>query len=441
MKREESQLQDVNVDEIESNCDQVVDSAESRSDELWNSFDDMDLKPELLRGIYAYGLERPSAIQQRAIVPIVKGRDFITQAELGTGKTATFSVSILQRLEHDVKGTQALILTYTRDLALQTHKVIVALGDSMNIQSLVCIGGTNVREDMAKLRDGVQVVVGTPGRTCDMIKRGALKTDTIKIVCVDDANETLSRGFKDQIYKIFQSLPRNIQVTLFSATMPEEVLEFSKKFMRDPVRILVKKDELTFEGIKQFYISVKEDRKLDTLCDLYKTVPITRAVIFCNTRRKVLVLTDAMLGRGFTVSAMHGKMEPKQREDVIKEFCTGSAHVLITTDLAHGTINIRQVSLVINYDLPAECLLYNRRIGRGGPSGRKGVAISFVTTKHVPTLREIESECSPLGIFKYHPLINHSEFYHIKIDEMPLNSVEWAIKLSEPKCSEPTSTL
>ncbi|KAG5649862.1 translation initiation factor eIF4A [Sphagnurus paluster] len=365
----------------------------------------MDLKPELLRGIYAYGLERPSAIQKRAIVAIVKGHNVITQAESGTDKTTTFSVSILQRLEHDVRSTQALILAPNRELALQTHKVIVDLGDSMNIQSLACIGGTNVREDIAKLRDnGVQVVVGTPGRTFDLIKRGALKTETIKIVCVDEADTMLSHRFKDQVYEIFELLPSGTQVTLFSATMPKEVLEFSKKFMRDPVRILVKKDELTFEGIKQFYITVKkEGRKLDALCDLYKTVPITQAVIFCNTRRKVDLLTDEMLGRGFTVSAIHGNMEQKQRE-VLKEFCTGSTHVLIATDLAHGIIDIRQASLVINYDFPTDCEKYARRIGHGGRSGRKGVAINFVKYKDVPTLRYIE------------------EFYDTKIDEMPPNA-------------------
>jgi translation initiation factor 4A len=175
----------------------------------------------------------------------------------------------------------------------------------MNITSLACVGGTNVREDMTKLREGIQVVVGTPGRAFDMIKRGALRTDGIKIMCLDEADEMLSQGFKDQIYEVFQLLPSDTQVTLFSATMPAEVLEVSKKFMRDPVRILVKRDELTLEGIKQFYIAVeKEDWKLDTLCDLYETITITQAVIFCNTRRKVDLLTEQMHAREFTVSAM-----------------------------------------------------------------------------------------------------------------------------------------
>ncbi|KAJ7071423.1 P-loop containing nucleoside triphosphate hydrolase protein [Mycena amicta] len=371
------ELQDANPNEIESNWDQVIDS-----------FDGMDLKPELLRGIYAYGFERPSAIQQRAILPVVKGHDVIAQAQSGTGKTATFSVSILQRLDADIKGTQALILAPTRELALQIHKVVVALGDYMNVQSLACVGGTNVRDDMTKLREGVQVVVGTPGRALDMIKRGALRSDSIKTLCLDEADEMLSQGFKDQIYEVFQLLPSDTQVTLFSATMPAEVLEVSKKFMRDPVRILVKRDELTLEGIKQFYIA---------------TITITQAVIFCNTRRKVDMLTEQMLSREFTVSAMHGDMEQKQREVLMKEFRTGSTRVLITTDLLARGIDVQQVSLVINYDLPTNRENYIHRIGRGGRFGRKGVAINFVTTNDVPMLRDIE------------------QFYNTQIDEMPLN--------------------
>jgi translation initiation factor 4A len=249
--------------------------------------------------------ERPSAIQQRAIVPVVKGHDVIAQAQSGTGKTATFSISILQQVDLSIKGTQALILAPTRELAQQIQKVVVALGDYMNIECHACVGGTNVREDMAKLQEGVQVVVGTPGRVYDMINRRALRTDNIKIFCLDEADEMLSRGFKDQIYEVFQLLPQDTQVVLLSATMPADVLEVTKKFMREPIKILVKRDELTLEGIKQFYIAVeKEEWKLDTLCDLYETVTITQAVIFCNTRRKVDWLTEKMHSREFTVSAM-----------------------------------------------------------------------------------------------------------------------------------------
>jgi translation initiation factor 4A len=238
-------------------------------------------------------------------MPVLKGRDVIAQAQSGTGKTATFSVSILQQIDTSKRECQALILAPTRELAQQIQKVLVALGDYMSVECHACIGGTNVREDMRKLESGAHVVVGTPGRVFDMINRRALRPDTIKMFVLDEADEMLSRGFKDQIYDVFQNMPPSIQVVLLSATMPADVLEVTKRFMRDPVRILVKRDELTLEGIKQFYIAVeKEDWKLDTLCDLYGTVTITQAVIFCNTRRKVDWLTEKMHGRDFTVSAM-----------------------------------------------------------------------------------------------------------------------------------------
>jgi len=364
----------------------------------------MNLKSELLRGVYAYGFERPSAIQQRAILPVIKGHDVIAQAQSGTGKTATFSISVLQKIDTNVKACQALILAPTRELAQQIQKVVVAIGDFMNIECHACIGGTSVREDMKALQDGPQVVVGTPGRVHDMIQRRFLKTDSMKMFVLDEADEMLSRGFTEQIYDIFQLLPQSTQVVLLSATMPQDVLEVTTKFMRDPVRILVKKDELTLEGIKQFYIAVeKEEWKLDTLCDLYETVTITQAVIFCNTRRKVDWLTEKLHSREFTVSAMHGEMDQKAREVLMKEFRSGSSRVLITTDLLARGIDVQQVSLVINYDLPTNRENYIHRIGRGGRFGRKGVAINFVTTEDVRMLRDIE------------------QFYNTQIDEMPLN--------------------
>ncbi|KAK9670782.1 translation initiation factor eIF4A, partial [Basidiobolus ranarum] len=352
--------------EIQTNWDEVVDN-----------FDNMNLRDDLLRGIYAYGFERPSAIQQRAILPVIKKYDVIAQAQSGTGKTATFSISILQSLDVEIKECQALVLAPTRELAVQIQKVLIAIGDFMNIESHACIGGRTVREDIEKLQSGVHVVVGTPGRVYDMINRGAFRTDYLKMFVLDEADEMLSRGFKDQIYEIFQLLPTEVQVVLLSATMPADVLEVTSKFMRDPIRILVKRDELTLEGIKQFYVAVeKEDWKLDTLSDLYETVTITQAVIFCNTRRKVDWLTEKLHEREFTVSAMHGDMEQEQREVIMKEFRSGSSRVLITTDLLARGIDVQQVSLVINYDIPSNRENYIHRIGRGGRFGRKGVAIN-----------------------------------------------------------------
>lgn len=378
---------------IESNWDQVTDS-----------FDDMGLREELLRGIFAYGFEKPSAIQQRAIIPCIKGHDVIAQAQSGTGKTATFAVAILQQLDMSLKECQALVLAPTRELAQQIQKVVLALGDYMDAKCHACIGGTNVREDLHRLSQGVQVVVGTPGRVFDMINRRALNTRHIKMFVLDEADEMLSRGFKDQIYDVFRNLEDSIQVILLSATMPSDVLEVTTRFMREPIRILVKKEELTLEGIRQFYVEVeKEEWKLDTLCDLYETLTITQAVIFCNTRRKVEWLTERMTQRDFTISAIHGELEQGRRDVIMKEFRSGSSRVLITTDLLARGIDVQQVSLVINYDLPTNRENYIHRIGRGGRFGRKGVAINFVTADDYRTLKDIEA------------------FYNTEIEEMPMN--------------------
>jgi len=381
--------------------DGVIDS---NWEEVCENFDDMNLKEELLRGIYAYGFEKPSAIQQRAIVPCIKGMDVIAQAQSGTGKTATFSIAILQKIDTGLRECQALILAPTRELAQQIQKVVMSLGDYMGAQCHACIGGTSVREDMRKLDVGQHIVVGTPGRVFDMISRKVLRPNDIKQFVLDEADEMLSRGFKDQIYDVFRHLNQEIQVILLSATMPAEVLEVTTRFMRDPIRILVKKEELTLEGIRQFYISVeREEWKLDTLCDLYETLTITQAVIFCNTRRKVDWLTEKMHQRDFTVSAMHGDMDQKERDVIMREFRSGSSRVLITTDLLARGIDVQQVSLVINYDLPTNRENYIHRIGRGGRFGRKGVAINFVTEEDKRALQDIE------------------KFYNTQIDEMPMN--------------------
>ncbi|OQV17527.1 Eukaryotic initiation factor 4A-II [Hypsibius exemplaris] len=379
--------------------DQII---ESNWNEVTETFDDMALKEALLRGVYAYGFEKPSAIQQRAIMPCVKGRDVIAQAQSGTGKTATFAISILQNIDLANPECQAMVLAPTRELAQQIQKVVLALGDYMGVQCHACIGGTNVQNDVVKLGNGQHVVVGTPGRVFDMISRRALRVNSLKMFVLDEADEMLSRGFKEQIYDVFKNLPGNVQVVLLSATMPPEVLEVTKSFMRDPIRILVKKEELTLEGIRQFYINVdKEDWKFDTLCDLYQTVSIAQSIIFCNTRRKVDFLTKQMSAKDHTVSSMHADMDQRERETIMREFRSGSSRVLITTDLLARGIDVQQVSLVINYDLPNNRENYIHRIGRGGRFGRKGCALNFVTKDDFRLLKDIE------------------QYYNTKIEEMP----------------------
>uniref|UniRef100_A0A2K6G7A4 RNA helicase n=1 Tax=Propithecus coquereli TaxID=379532 RepID=A0A2K6G7A4_PROCO len=273
------------------------------------------------------------------------------------------AISILQQLEIEFKETQALVLI---------QKVILALGDYMGATCHACIGGTNVRNEMQKLQaEAPHIVVGTPGRVFDMLNRRYLSPKWIKMFVLDEADEMLSRGFKDQIYEIFQKLNTSIQVVLLSATMPTDVLEVTKKFMRDPIRIL--------------------------------TLTITQAVIFLNTRRKVDWLTEKMHARDFTVSALHGDMDQKERDVIMREFRSGSSRVLITTDLLARGIDVQQVSLVINYDLPTNRENYIHRIGRGGRFGRKGVAINFVTEEDKRILRDIET------------------FYNTTVEEMPMN--------------------
>jgi ATP-dependent RNA helicase len=364
----------------------------------------MGLKPELLRGIYNYGFERPSAIQQRAIMPILKGRDVIAQSQSGTGKTTIFCVGILQSIETKKKDLQALVLSPTRELAEQSRNVVLAFGDYLSVRCHACIGGKSIGEDIRTLEAGVHCVSGTPGRVHDMIRRRALQTRHIKMLVIDEADEMLGRGFKEQIYDIYRHLPPTTQVVLISATLPHEVLEMTTKFMNEPVRILVKRDELTLEGIKQFFVAVeKEEWKFDTLCDLYDTLTITQAVIFCNTRRKVDWLTEKMREANFTVSAMHGDMPQNERDAIMAEYRGGKSRVLIATDIWGRGLDVQQVSLVINYDLPNNRELYIHRIGRSGRFGRKGVAINFVKNDDIRILRDIE------------------QYYGTQIDEMPMN--------------------
>jgi ATP-dependent RNA helicase len=280
----------------------------------------------------------------------------------------------------------------------------LALGDFTSIQVHCCIGRTRVGADISAFEAGVHVCSGTPGRVFHMIQDRHFSTKKIKMFVLDEADELLNRGFKDQIYDIYRYLPPGTQVVLVSATLPHEVLEMTHKFMSNPFRVLVKRDELTLEGIKQFFVAVeKEQWKFDTLCDLYDTLTITQAVIFVNTKQKVDWLTEKMRESNFTVCAMHGDMPQKERESIMQQFRAGQARVLISTDLWGRGLDVQQVSLVICYDLPNSRELYIHRIGRSGRFGRKGVAINFVKSDDIRILRDIE------------------QYYSTQIDEMPMN--------------------
>uniref|UniRef100_A0A914CP21 RNA helicase n=1 Tax=Acrobeloides nanus TaxID=290746 RepID=A0A914CP21_9BILA len=391
----------------------IVDSGElmeSNWEEAIASFDLMNLKMDLLHGIYGCGFERPSAIQKLAIKPCIAGRDVIAQAQSGTGKTATFSISVLQLVDERMRDVQALILAPTRELAQQIHGVLQNIGTNMkDIKSHVCIGGTRTVDDQAKLsKGGVQVVVGTPGRVMDMINRGILSTTRVKVFVVDEADEMLSRGFRDQIYELFKAMPHDVQVILLSATMPPEVFEITTKFMRNPIKILIKQEEVTLEGIKQFYIDVgSEEYKFDTLCDLYGAINITQAVIFVNTKHKVEALSEQLAKKMFTVSCMYSEMPQEERNRIMKEFRSGTSRILISTDLLARGIDVQQVSVVINYDLPGNRENYIHRIGRSGRFGRKGVAINLITSNDLRALQDI------------------AKFYNTEINEMPADVAQY----------------
>lgn len=414
-KRERSRDREKNIDEkigkkINKN-DNEVDNEEgfifetTKNLKVYKTFDEMRLRDELMKGIYAYGFDKPSSVQQRAIVPIIKGKDVIVQSQAGTGKTCVFAVGALQRVELKLKETQVLILSPTRELAEQSQKVILALGDYMKVTAHCCVGGKSVDEDIQRLNLGCQIISGTPGRVFDMIQRKNFKTKNIKMLVIDEADEMLSKGFKEQVYDIYRYLPVNTQNVVVSATLPEEVLRMTSQFMApDTIKILVKREEITLEGIKQFYIYVeKEINKFATLCDLYDSLTISQAVIFCNEKKTVEWLCDKMRENFFTVSMMHGDLPQKERDKIMEEFRGGVTRVLIASDIWGRGLDVQQVSLVINYDLPNNKEMYIHRIGRSGRFGRKGVAINLVKQEEIGTLRDIES------------------YYSTKIEQMPRN--------------------
>lgn len=355
------------------------------------SFDQMNLKENVLRGIYSSGFEKPSAIQSRAIIPLSHGRDTIAQAQSGTGKTATFTIGVLQRIDESKPVCQALILAPTRELSNQIFRVITMLSDYTGIKCHVCIGGKSISDDNKALRQGCQVVVGTPGRILDLMERKMLLPKEIVCVVMDEADEMMSIGFSDQIQSILQNMPNEVQIALFSATMSPEMIRLTERFMRNPVRIHVNQDEVTLEGIRQYYVDVeKEEWKLPTLLDLYENLSISQAIIFCNTRRTVEWLSEQLNEKGFAVSPFHSEMEQHQRDDLMKSFRSGLTRVLVTTDILGRGIDVQQVSLVFNYDIPTKKESYIHRIGRSGRFGRKGVAINFITEDTTMILRDIQ---------------------------------------------------
>lgn len=369
-----------------------------------NSWDELEISTDLMRGIFAYGFENPSPIQKKAILPIVNGRDIIAQAQSGTGKTATFTIGALSRVELDKTETQVLVLSPTRELSFQTTKVMEGIGCMLNnlkIQTLV--GGSSIEEDANKLKNNVpHVIAGCPGRVYDMIRRNYITVDKIKLLIMDEADEMFSVGFKEQVYNIFQNLSSNIQVALFSATLPSTIHQITDKFMRNPVRVSVKTEQLTLEGIAQYYVAVENDhQKYETLKDLFNSLSVSQCIIYANSVKRVADLYDAMNDDGFPVCCIHSNMERGDRDKAFQEFKTGKFRVLISSNVTARGIDIQQVSVVINFDIPKCVHTYLHRIGRGGRWGRKGLGINLITKRDVFKMKEIESH------------------YHTQIEELP----------------------
>jgi translation initiation factor 4A len=363
----------------------------------FNSWDELEITPDLLRGIYAYGFETPSPIQKKAIIPLIMKKDIIGQAQSGTGKTATFTIGALSNVNLEDKNVQVIVLSPTRELSVQTANVFKGIGSMMNgLKVQLLVGGNSIDDDVENLKKNTpHVIVGCPGRVYDMIRRNAFSAKKIGLVILDEADEMFSTGFKDQVYNIFQYFNNNIQVALFSATLPSYIYSITSKLMRDPVRISVKAEQLTLEGISQYFVAVEDDKqKYATLKDLYSFISVSQCIIYCNSVKRVSDLYDAMMEDGFPVCRIHSGMEKTERDNAFSDFRTGKFRVLISSNVTSRGIDIQQVSVVINFDISKCVNNYLHRIGRSGRWGRKGVAINLITRRDILKMKEIEAHYS-----------------------------------------------
>jgi len=370
---------------------------------LHESFDCMNLHQELIRGVYSYGFESPSRIQQLAIVPMKEHNDIIAQAQSGTGKTGAFTIGSLSVVDTSIRAPQVLVICPTRELAQQIEKVASSIGYYMNLRVLSATGGNQLRSDIQILKNGAQFVVGTPGRIFDLIRRKELKLEHIKYLILDEADQMLEDLFLEQIKAILNSqFPETTKLALFSATMPEHMLEIAERYLQNPVRIRIANDDVTLDGIKQYYVMIDhEEWKLPTLLDIYQHITVNQAIIYVNKRQKAEWLMKQLVNSGFTIEYIHGEMEVAERKKHMDNFRSGSTRILISTDLLARGIDVQQVSLIINYDMPIQHENYIHRIGRSGRYGRKGLAINLICTNELDTIAKIE------------------EYYSTKINELP----------------------
>ena len=359
----------------------------------YDKFDDEEIgiKDNILKGIYSYGFERPSPIQRIAIKPLIEGRDIVIQSHSGTGKTGTFSIGMLNRIDEELKSPQAIVICNTRELADQTSKVVKILSQYSSISHKLCIGGDMQNKFMPN-EVNEHVIIGTPGRLCDLIQKGLIKNEHLKMIVVDEADDVLSVGFRKQVKRIFNALPKEGQVVLVSATIPQDMESLFEVLLKpDFTSILIKDDQITLDGIAQYYIELDEQYKIDAIIDIYQFINVGQGIIYCNTKTKADQLKEILGQQDFSVNVLHGDMIQKEREMIMSDFRSGLVRILITTDILARGIDIQQVSLVINFDMPKYPQTYIHRIGRSGRYGRKGVALNFCTRKEKNILKYIQT--------------------------------------------------
>jgi len=373
--------------------DTTTNSMENEEIKVISNWDDFDFDDNILRGIYSHGFEKPSQIQQTAILPILEKHDVIAQAPSGTGKTGAFTISSLQRLDLSSNTTQVLILAPTHELVKQIYGVITSVGSMLEgLKIKLLVGGTSVSDDAYDLRTNTpHVIVGSVGRVNDMMRRGNIQTKDIRLFVLDEADEMLSGGFIDNIKQMFVTFGEDIQTAIFSATLPKEILELTDRFMKSPKRITMEAEKLNLEGIQQFYIALLNDHdKYATIMDLFSKLTVNQTIIYANSVNRVIDLYDAMKKDGCAVCCIHSNMTTQERHASLQSFRTGEHRVLISSNVTARGIDVHQVSFVINFDIPRCVHNYLHRIGRSGRWGKKGMAINFITREDVSIMKNIE---------------------------------------------------
>ncbi len=357
------------------------------------SFAQFGLKSELTKAIHDLGYEAPSPIQQKTIPLILEGKDIIGQAQTGTGKTAAFALPVLHKIDIKSKAVQALILTPTRELAIQVAEAVHSYAKNLGgVRVLPVYGGQSISQQIRHLRSGVQIIVGTPGRIMDHIRRETIKIENLKMMVLDEADEMLRMGFIEDVEWILSHTPATRQTALFSATMPREVKRIAERHLKDAVNVEIEHKTMTVPTIKQFYINLSERQKTDALTRLLEAESTAgeAVLIFHRTKVGTADLTDKLQARGYAAEAMHGDMNQNQRETVIKRLKSGKVEIVVATDVAARGLDVEQISTVINYDMPSDTESYVHRIGRTGRAGREGKAVLFVTPRQQRMLRDIE---------------------------------------------------